>query len=111
MIGMYLCILSIRARGRRRAGGPGAALGPLPGSPRPPRTWRGRWKGQGVKAGLKVEPNFAAGDALGGDACARGARAAELTAHLWAVSPEAAATPPTPARPVSGGRTTARTSE
>ncbi|XP_017911486.1 PREDICTED: collagen alpha-1(I) chain-like [Capra hircus] len=75
-------------RRRRRAGGPGAALGPPPGSLRPPRTWRGRWKGLGVKARLKVEPNFAARDA-------RGARAAELTAHLWAVSPEAAATPDT----------------
>lgn len=38
----------------------------------------------------------------------RPARAAELTAQLWAVSPEAAGPP---ARPVSGGRTTARTSE
>lgn len=39
----------------------------------------------------------------------RGALAAELTAQLWAVSPEAA--PPPRARTVSGSRTTARTSE
>jgi hypothetical protein len=38
----------------------------------------------------------------------RRARAVELTAQLWAVSPEVA---PPSARPVSGGRTTARTSE
>ena len=39
----------------------------------------------------------------------RGARAAELTAQLCEVCPEAAAPPH--ARPVSGGRKTARTSE
>lgn len=60
----------------------------------------GRWKGRGVKARLEVEPNFAAGGAEGDDACARGARAAELTAQLWAVSPEEAPPPhPHPARP------------
>lgn len=60
----------------------------------------GRWKGRGVKARLEVEPNFAAGGAEGDDACAPGARAAELTAQLWAVSPEEAPPPrPHPARP------------
>ncbi|XP_070328950.1 uncharacterized protein [Odocoileus virginianus] len=41
------------------------------------------WKGQGVKARLKVEPNFAAGDARGGDARGRGGGGHHL-ALQWA---------------------------
>lgn len=61
--------VAARRRRRRRAGRPrgcaraaawfAAAAEDLGGR---------RWKGQGVKARLKVEPNFAAGDARGGDA-------------------------------------------
>lgn len=63
----------------------------------------GKWKGQGVKARLQVEPNFAAGAAGGHDACAR-ARGSELTAQLWAVSREEAPPAPPPAPSVAAAR-------
>lgn len=53
----------------------------------------GRWKGQGVKARLKVEPNFAAGD---GDACASGAGCGADSAALGGLPGGGA--PPRPPR-------------
>lgn len=63
-----------------------------------------------MKARLKVEPNFAEGGARGGDECARGAGCGADSAALGGL-PGGGAPPPCPARPVSGSRTTARTSE
>lgn len=54
------------------------------------------WKGQGVKARLKVEPNFAAGGARGGDACARGAGCGADGAALGGLPGGGGPPPPAP---------------
>lgn len=70
----------------------------------------GRWKGQGVKAQVKVEPNFATGGARGGDECALGAGCRADSTALGGLPGGGAPFHP-PDRPVSGSQTTARTSE
>lgn len=73
----------------------GAALGPPPGSPRPPRTWWGGGGDRASRPASKLSRTLLRG-AREAATRVRGARAAELTAQLWAVSPEAAPPPPAP---------------